>query len=350
MLARLNAPVFGAIARPFEKSERWQATFGWRYQRSDRHFRGSEEEANRQAEHSEVINTINLLDLSLSYRVSSRWTIGASFPFLLAERSSPIRDDNGDTIGRSISQARGLADVIFGARRWIWDPAAHPGGNLMLGFGVKIPTGQSNVHDTRTRYSMGSYVRTVETVDQSIQPGDGGFGVLLQMQAFQGFAHDRCAFYFSGTYLFNPEEISGVYTYRSRPEEWYMSIADQYLARMGVSFALADTGSSLSLGGRIEGVPAEDVFGGSDGFRRPGYAVSVEPGYTLVRGVHQFAVSLPIAVYRNRVQSVPDMLTGRHGDAAFADWMLLMNYSIQFGGSHDKAAAAQPPACPNPGP
>jgi len=352
MLARLDAPVYGAIHTPYSGKDRWMAQLGWRYQESDRHFRGSVEEANRQAEHSEVINTINILDLTFAYTINERWRVGASFPFLIADRSSPIRDDNGVTFDRSSVGARGLGDIVLGARRWMFDSATHPNGNLQFGFGLKIPTGRKDVLDTRTRYANGVYVDTVETVDQSIQPGDGGLGVVLDMQSFMRFAHDRCAGYFSATYLFNPEGTSGVYTYRSRASEAYMSIADQYLARAGVSFALPRrTGASLSLGGRIEGVPAKDIFGASDGFRRPGYAVSVEPGFTMVHGLQQFSVSVPVALYRNRVASVPDMESGRLGDAAFADWFLLVGYSVRFGGEPSAVAGAgDAPACEAPGP
>ena len=84
----------------------------------------------------------------------------------------------------------------------------------------------------------------------------------------------------------------------------------------------------LSLGGRLEGIPVYDLIGGSSGFRRPGYIVSVEPGLFYQRDQLQFFMSLPWALVRNRTQSVPDknrtIRTGTftQGDAAFADWTL----------------------------
>ena len=56
------------------------------------------------------------------------------------------------------------------------------------------------------------------------------------------------------------------------------SCPDQYAARLGVFYMFKVEGLSAYLGGRIEGVPATDLIGGSAGYRRPGYAVSVEPG------------------------------------------------------------------------
>jgi hypothetical protein len=35
-------------------------------------------------------------------------------------------------------------------------------------------------------------------------------------------------------------------------------------------------------------------------------------------------------VYRTRERSVPDIATGGHGDAAFADWIWLANYTCRF--------------------
>jgi hypothetical protein len=348
--ARLNAPVLGARDPGFALAQPWEAAFTWRYQESDRHFRGSEEEEDRQSEHSEVINTIHVLDVTISRNVGPRWSVSLGIPYLLAERSSPIRDDEDVTIGRSISQGRGIGDVVFSGRRWMLDPATHPETNVQLGFGIKLPTGEDNVVDRRTRYSDGEYETTLQTVDQSIQPGDGGFGIVFDIGWFRRFAENRCAGYFSGTYLFNPEGTNGVYTFRRRESEAIMSVADQYLARAGISFAVSRSKNVwLGIGGRIEGVPVEDVFGPSDGFRRPGVAVSVEPSFNLTRGPNNVSISLPIAVHRNRLRSVPDkMEEGRHGDAAFADWLLLVSYSRRFGGASGAAEAAASPTCRDP--
>lgn len=338
--------MLGARDPQFIEDNPWEASVSWRYQKSDRHFRGSEEEQNRQAEHSEVINTIHVVDFGLTHHFNNRWSASIGIPFLMAERSSPIRNDARETIGRSISQARAMGDVILGARRWMLDPATHPKTNVQLGFGIKLPTGPTNVTDTRTRFSNDEYVRTIQTVDQSIQPGDGGFGAVLDVGWFRRLAQDKCALYFSGTYLFNPDTTNGVYTYRSREAEAIMSVADQFLARVGATFNVSrKKGLSVGIGGRFEGVPSEDLIGSSYGFRRPGHAVSVEPSLNLTRGAHSFSVALPYAVYRNRTRSVPDRLTGRHGDAAFADWLLLVNYSHRFGNNKHAASAETTPTC-----
>jgi hypothetical protein len=39
---------------------------------------------------------------------------------------------------------------------------------------------------------------------------------------------------------------------------------------------------------------------------------------------------MPWAVERNRRRSVPDIANGTHGDAAFADWALILSLSRRF--------------------
>lgn len=325
--------MLGAFDEAVGSEQKWQVSMGWRYQKSDRHFRGIHEEPDRQAEGSEVVNTIHLADLSVRYYFNPRNSLSVGLPFLMAERSSPVRGENREILRRSVSQARGIGDITLVGRRLLWDPASNPRGNLSLGLGIKLPTGQNNVVDARERFVDGEFVTTIETVDQSIQPGDGGFGFLIDFSGYRELGSSgQWAGYASGVYLFNPEGTSGVQTFRGRESEAIMSVADQYLLRTGVVVApTAWKGFGLALGGRIEGVPVHDLIGASDGFRRPGYAISVEPSLSWNKGPHSVSVSLPIAIQRNRQRSVPDMEDeGRIGDAAFADWVLLAGYFHRF--------------------
>jgi hypothetical protein len=330
--ARLDAPVLGALQDVYAGPDKWAVSVSWRYQKSDRHFRGSEEEADRQAEGSEVINHINLAEIGIRYNFSDRTSLSAGIPFLMAERSSPIRDENRDVVDRSVTHADGLSDITLTARRLLWDPEKSSRGNLSLGLGVKLPTGSPSVHDTRTTLVDGETVRSFQTVDQSIQPGDGGLGAIVDVQAYRQIGSaGSAAWYAAGTYLVNPEGTNGVPTFRGRESEAEMSIADQYLARVGVTAAPATwKGWAVSLGGRLEGVPAHDLVGSSRGFRRPGYAVSAEPAVAWSRGPHTASLSVPVALERNRVRSVPDIEDGSHGDAAFADYVVLLGYWRRF--------------------
>lgn len=329
----MDAPVLGAFDELVASDKKWRVSLSWRYQRSDRHFRGTHEERNRQFEDSEVINTLSLAEIGVRYDFSLQNSLTVTLPYLMATRSHPIRDANRDVVGRSLLNSRGLSDMTVVGRRLLWDPAKQPKGNLSLGLGVKLPTGADNVLDTRERLGDdGEPVLSVETVDQSVQPGDGGFGFIVDMSAFRQLgSRGELALYASGAYLINPEGTNGVHTFRRRPGEQIMSIADQYVFRTGLLASPKSwKGFAVGLGGRIEGVPVHDLIGSSQGFRRPGYAISAEPSLTWTRGDHSVSLAVPIALQRNRQRSVPDLANNHHGDAAFADYLILAGYWRRF--------------------
>jgi hypothetical protein len=312
-------------------------SFGWRNQTSDKHFIGSDYQPQRISEGSEVINHINLADLSVRYQASKRVELSLGVPYFMGTRSQGIRNTNTTLIvDRYQTQARGVGDVMFTARRWMFDTDKHPGGNLLVGLGVKIPTGQNNVVDTFKIFSAapaptGTITTAIRTVDQSIQPGDGGFGVLADMSTFKSLANGKLSLYLNAAYLANPGGNSGVLTYRSAKGEQVMSIADQYSVRAGAAVAFPGISNlSFSAGVRWEGVPVRDLIGPSDGFRRPGYSVGIEPALSYVQGKNTISLGVPFAVYRNRLVSVADEANGTHGDAAFADYLILVGYSRRF--------------------
>jgi hypothetical protein len=113
----------------------------------------------------------------------------------------------------------------------------------------------------------------------------------------------------------------------------YSSISDQYLLEAGIAKPIRKVrGLTLTFGPRMEGVPAKDLIGDSLGFRRPGFAVSFEVGAEYVYHKTILTATVAKAFYRDRTRSVPDDITGGHGDAAFADYVWLASYSYRFGG------------------
>jgi hypothetical protein len=152
----------------------------------------------------------------------------------------------------------------------------------------------------------------------------------LDIQAYKRFG--KTTVYASGAYLLNPRDTNGVPTGRNRPSEAIMSVADQYLARVGVARPIPKTRQwAYTIGWRIEGVPVRDLIGKSNGFRRPGYGMAIEPGVQYFRYRETWSLTVPIAAGRNRKRSVSDILVGsRGGDAAFADYMILVGYTRRF--------------------
>ena len=110
----------------------------------------------------------------------------------------------------------------------------------------------------------------------------------------------------------------------NQPLTAYNSISDQYLLEAGIAVPVKKVnGLTLTLGPRFEGVPANDLIGQSTGFRRPGFAISIEPGFQYYHNGHVFTASIGKALYRDRTRSVPDDLLGVYtGDARFRELRL----------------------------
>ncbi|MBX3746806.1 MAG: hypothetical protein KF833_15965 [Verrucomicrobiae bacterium] len=349
----------------------WEVSLSYRWLHSFRHFASDRETRNaagltRVEAGTEVINDSHFFDVGVSYTFSPRYSASLVLPFVYSDRSSLYEHSAG---GRHHTQAGGLGDLRLSGYAWVIDPATAPKGNIQFGLGMKFPTGDYKATDTY-QTARGP---EVHYVDQSIQPGDGGWGFSTEMFGYQRIA-DRLSAYVQGFYLFNPESENGVSsrtsnfrgkTYQAllngaaagnataiarldRAEslgyanykslEDNMSIADQYMVRGGLSYLLWPKYSTiLSLGGRVEGVPSEDLLGTSDGFRRPGYTVSIEPGISASYSRYTLAVTAPVALYRNRIASEPDKRWGEitqlgtvPGDAAFADYVITAAFSFRF--------------------
>lgn len=309
----------GGISRFFTGASspgRWTVSFGYRWQDSFRHFVGDVEQPQRVAQDTQQENKIHLFDVSLSYQISRRWTLSVSGPFMDADRI------NHRTKG--VTESTGLGDTSVGAKFWVFRPPTESRQNIQLGFALKVPTGKPNVTSLITGTSSPSTAPT--TVDQSIQLGDAGTGIAIDYLAYKALPA-RFTLFSTGVYLFNPRNTYTATTPGSRA----LSVSDQYLFRGGIGYSVPKFhGIALSVAIRDEGVPARDLIGREDGFRRPGYAVSVEPGIQFARKRDLWSFSYAIAVHRDRTASVSDVRSGGHGDAAFADGVLMLGYSRSF--------------------
>lgn len=309
----------------------------YRYFKSFRHFRGSHEEVHRVEEGTQVINHSHFVDLALNYGITERWYANFILPVVFHGRSSMYEHGGNPPNGlgeRHITRSSGLGDMRLGIGYWLLNPEKHHRLNYAVSLGVKLPTGKYDYTDLFYNQGEDRDQNIEKVVDQSIQPGDGGLGFTLDVQGYQALS-ERAILTTNLYYLFNFQETNGVLTRNGQSE---FSCPDQYAFRLGIFYTSLAKGLSPYLGGRIEGVPSSDLIGGSAGYRRPGYAVSVEPGINYSVGAASFNLSVPIAISRNRTQSYQDIertnSTGiyRHGDAAFADYLINFNFAYRFGG------------------
>ena len=325
-------------------SGQWQLGTNYRYFKSFRHFKSDEEQFDRLVKQTQVINYSNTMELSASCGLNTRWQLNIGVPLSYTDRSS-YYEHGGQTDtfagARKTSTSAGLGDARIGASRWLWNPVSHTKRNLSVGAALKLPTGNWNVKDSFYNVSVAdpqpglpSRKTLYRPVDQSIQLGDGGLGLIIDMQGFWE-VNEGLYIYGNAFYLFNPRGVNGTLTNRSPKvggkvytNEYMCSVPDQYAARLGVLSQSRLQGLSFSWGARLEGIPVKDIIGESLGFRRPGYIVSAEPGVTYMKGKTTYNLNVPIAMYRMRSQSVTDKQVqdasgiARNGDAAFADYLI----------------------------
>jgi len=309
----------------------------FRYFKSFRHFRGSEEETNRVADGTQVINNSYFLDIAVDYGITDRLYSSFLLPIVYHDRSSMYEHGGNPPNGlgdRHSTQAYGISDMRLGVGYWLIDPLKSSKFNLALGTGLKLPTGKYDYTDIFYNQGSDRNINEEKVVDQSIQPGDGGLGWTVDLQGYQFISH---GFFLTTNlyYLFNPKATNGVLTRGGNSE---FSCPDQFAARLGMNYVPGIKSLSVYLGARAEGVPSEDLIGSSEGYRRPGYVISVEPGVSFMLGKVATTIDVPVAIVRNRTQSYQDKArtketgTYRHGDAAFADYLISVSFAYQFGG------------------
>jgi hypothetical protein len=336
-----------------------QVGASYRYFHSWRHFVGTEEQKQRQTtgggmdkNGKEKGNAVNIyshaIDFNFSYGLTNRLQLNVSIPWVSNERSQVLRTTTAvkDTFRYSVF-AKGLGDVRIGFNYWAIDPAKARNGNLMIGAGLKLKTGSHSKTDDAPQ-ADGTVKNVV--MDQAIQPGDGGVGFSTEFQGFTKL-YKSINVFANGYYLFSPKKSNG--TYKSAPSstpglagyELY-ACPDQYFVRAGVMASILKAKNlTLSLAGRMEGIPAYDVLGGQVAYRRPGYVMAIEPGVTYQIKKHTINLFVPYNVKRNRIQSAADIaqqnirnsgvtdvtkLVHVQGDAAFADYSISLGYAYRF--------------------
>jgi len=343
ILIRESAPIIGSMSSTYLRPGEWEIDFSLRGSTADEHYSGDVYQAQRKALGTYVINKQRLAVFNVSHSFTKRFSAGVTLPFVVASWSipSPIAPPGP----RATQHGEGFGDISAMGRFWLFD-TSRSSRNLSIGLGFKAPSG--NAEDTDTFPNITGASPSNKAVDQSVQPGDGGWGTQFEVQ---GFSQVWKVFAFgSANYLMNPRNMNGTPSIlvgigvpsAVTPLRNQNSVPDQYVARGGVGVPIW-RGLGASVAARVEGVPRYDLVGRSDGFRRPGHEVFVEPGVTYSHGRSTVQFNLPHGVYRYRA---PDPYTGAAGDATFPDWVMLGTYSYRFGGV--KHTPAMPPHTQDP--
>ena len=306
----------------------WQVSMGYRYFKSFRHFKGKEEQEERLKQNTEVINWQHLLDLSVAKQINARWSVVVGLPIGMNKRSSLY--EHGRT-ERHNTRSFGIGDMRIMAYRWMIDPSKHSKGNFQVCAGLKLPTGDYNYQDYFQNVGTGGTAQ-LRPVDQSIQLGDGGTGIITELNLFYILNSTRTiSLYGNFYYLINPREQNGTpFTAGRVPpridslaNNIILSVPDQYSLRVGANFNFKNW--IFSGGLRNEGIPVYDLFGGSEGLRRSGNNLSAEPGIVYKMKKASVYAYVPFIIARKIKQNVPDKFKTNYTGV----------YTVSPGGSGD---------------
>jgi hypothetical protein len=303
----------------------WQVAVDYRYLHADRFFVGSQQTApGAQFFGQPLIIDVHSANLNVAYAVSDRFSVRLTVPVSYGSQSRFYADT-----ARHVARAGGIGDIGLVGTAWLLDSRTHTKGNLALGAGVKAPTGNYKFADA---YFLANRGPVQFPVDQSIELGDGGWGVILQGQAFREVA-GRAFVYFTGSYLMSPRNQTEVVRAPTSPgSAVHISVPDVYTGRLGLSYGLLpEQGLSVSLGGRVDGIPYHDLIGKSDGFRRPGYIVFLDPAVALERGPSTFTFGTPLRMFARLASA--NLLKGPGGSIGSGDLagvLIFVGYARRF--------------------
>ena len=255
----------------------WQLNITSRYFKSFRDFKGTEDQKTPKKDQS-IIRSFST-DITLSKLMKNGWSLDLSIPVAANSRSAD-KEHGGAGTTRHTTHTFGIGDIRFTAYKWLLKPTVSQKGNVQLGLGIKLPTGDYKYQDY---FYKNDSTKILAPVNASIALGDGGTGIITEVNAFY-FFNPRIIFYGNFYYLINPRDQNGVSTttWRAPTPLQVMtggdiySVPDVYSIRAGLNFNLSKVAFSAGL--RDEGVPVHDLFGGDNGLRRPGHNLSFEPG------------------------------------------------------------------------
>jgi hypothetical protein len=316
---RFNTPVsLGGQGEAYQRQNEWRLTLGYRHLYSNEWFVGSADASSRASGGQSPVLKIHTLVADVAYAPTERLQVHLSVPFSHGTQSSIWPDKLWHT-----QSATGVGDISVMGEGWLLSPKAHQGGNMSIGLGVKAPTGS---HD-KSSYVYTATAAIPHAADQTVEPGDGGWGFLVQSQAFRQVTQ-RVYGYAFGSYMVSPKARSDV---EFRPgSKVYWSVPDIYSARAGAAFSvLPDQGLTMSLGARMDGIPLRDLIGGGDNdtIKRTSRVILVDPGVSLSRGKDNFTLSVPVRASVNRFKSLYERRTNGLNGGGFAKYLIFASYA-----------------------
>jgi hypothetical protein len=300
-----------------ESPTRWILNVNQRYYHASQLFNGSE----KINEEPIDVKTTKMyeINLSLTRFLQNGWSIALDVPVLRGSRTA-WKEHNALDTTRYTTRSVGVGDIRVTVYKWLFDITTHQRGNVQVGLGLKLPTGDYRFQDFFNK----STGKVLAPVNYTIQLGDGGTGFTIEVNSFYRF-NSIISGYANLFYLVNPRDQNGVSnSFGGTPRLPVLgspeviippdtivkytahvnSVPDNFTVRAGANFTYRDF--IFWTGFRWEGAPVHDLVGYNHGQRRAGDIISVEPGlnYRMKKVLLYLFVTVPI--YRNSEQTVPD--------------------------------------------
>ena len=313
----------------------WQLNFTNRYFKSFRDFR-EKKDLNTPTQNQSV-NKIYTMDISVDKLFKHGWSLALEFPLTAAGRTSSV-EHGGFNTPRHTTHAFGMGDLRLTAYKWLRSPTINQQFNIQLGLGLKFPTGDYKVQDYFYRNDT---TKVLSAVNPSIQLGDGGTGIITELNTF--YAINKTINLFGDfSYIANPRNQNGtLYDFGKDPSPVQLqansvntSVPDYFSIHAGVNINVNDFSFSAAI--RDEGSPVHDLIGESDGARRAGYYFSVEPGVVYKLKKATLFAYVPIIVSRDIKQNIADKnvtkITGTYtvGPGGSANYMMIAGVSFKL--------------------
>ena len=321
MPLRFTSPNFGGQQSPYFQAREWLVGVAVRRVATNRFFVGTQQDETKAPGGQPLHLRLNSADLSFAYATSERLSLTLVVPMSYSTGEQAYPD-----LQRHQNSSSGIGDINLMGNLWLGAPGSHLKGNVLLGFGIKTPTGRNDVLG-KTYDAQGT--ATDVTLVQTLQLGDGGWAVLLQTQAFRQLS-PRGSVYFSGFYSVSLTKHTDVLF---PAENRFWAAPDVYSLRTGFSYGIkAEPGISMSLGGRMDGTMVSDLVGGrTDYYRKPGYTMYVDPGIALQSGPNQFTLNVPVRVRHDYMTMlINNAQTVRAGLGGVSDYVIYAGFSRRF--------------------
>lgn len=316
---RFTTPIsLGGQDEAYQPEHEWQFTLAYRRLVSSDWFVGTSENPSLAPGGKSPVFRIHTVVADIAYSISDRYRLKVSVPFSTGSlsRTWPDKAVHKQT-------ATGIGDVSVVGEGWLLTPRTHERGNIAVGLGLKLPTGSHTIGDQF--YTAAGAVDF--PADQTIQPGDGGWAVLLHTRAFRQLT-ERTFGYVVASYMVSPKAKSDVEWIPGSGQYW--SVPDVYSARLGGAFSiLPDAGLTMSLGARIDGIPVHDLIGGGDDetIKRTAYVIFADPGLSFSTGRSIVTLSIPYRLAVNRQKSLLEQRTNALNAGGFAKHLIFASYT-----------------------